>query len=78
NAAFAAGESSKGVAYLGDTKLELVDGKYKSPADDKLGDSLNLTYKSGEDSQGAVEIKVVAQNKETGATTEITPTGTTT
>ena len=78
NENFEAGESSKGELYLGNTKLELVDGKYKLPADYKLGDSLNLTYKSGEDRHGAVEIKVVAQNKETGATNELTSTGTTT
>ncbi|MCT7489439.1 hypothetical protein N5T63_11050 [Aliarcobacter cryaerophilus] len=78
NENFEAGESSKGELYLGNTKLELVDGKYKLPADYKLGDSLNLTYKSGEDRHGAVEIKVIAQNKETGATNELTSTGTTT
>lgn len=78
NENFEAGESSKGELYLGNTKLELVDGKYKLPADYKLGDSLNLTYKSGEDRHGVVEIKVVAQNKETGATNELTSTGTTT
>lgn len=78
NENFEAGESSKGELYLGNTKLELVDGKYKLPADYKLGDSLNLTYKSGEDRHGAVEIKVIALNKETGATNELTSTGTTT
>lgn len=78
NENFEAGESSKGELYLGNTKLELVDGKYKLPADYKLGDSLNLTYKSGEDRHGVVEIKVVALNKETGATNELTSTGTTT
>ena len=78
NENFEAGESSKGELYLGNTKLELVDGKYKLPADYKLGDSLNLTYKSGEDRHGAVEIKVIAQNKETGAANELTSTGTTT
>ncbi|WP_066218290.1 hypothetical protein [Aliarcobacter cryaerophilus] len=78
NENFEAGESSKGELYLGNTKLKLVDGKYKLPADYKLGDSLNLTYKSGEDRHGAVEIKVIAQNKETGATNELTSTGTTT
>ncbi|MFW3440468.1 hypothetical protein ACN9J6_02945 [Aliarcobacter butzleri] len=78
NENFEAGESSKGELYLGNTKLELVDGKYKLPADYKLGDSLNLTYKSGEDRHGAVEIKVIAQNKETGAVNELTSTGTTT
>ncbi|WNL29619.1 hypothetical protein [Aliarcobacter cryaerophilus] len=78
NENFEAGESSKGELYLGNTKLELVDGKYKLPADYKLGDSLKLTYKSGEDRHGAVEIKVIAQNKETGATNELTSTGTTT
>ncbi|MCT7433670.1 hypothetical protein N5T66_10260 [Aliarcobacter cryaerophilus] len=78
NEYFEAGESSKGELYLGNTKLELVDGKYKLPADYKLGESLNLTYKSGEDRHGTVEIKVVAQNKETGATNELTSTGTTT
>uniref|UniRef100_UPI001868DA11 hypothetical protein n=1 Tax=Aliarcobacter butzleri TaxID=28197 RepID=UPI001868DA11 len=78
NENFEAGESSKGKLYLGNTKLELVDGKYKLPADYKLGDSLNLTYKSGEDRHGAVEIKVIALNKETGATNELTSTGTTT
>ncbi|WP_323657992.1 hypothetical protein, partial [Aliarcobacter butzleri] len=77
NENFEAGESSKGKLYLGN-KLELVDGKYKLPADYKLGDSLNLTYKSGEDRHGAVEIKVIALNKETGATNELTSTGTTT
>ncbi|MFX4230727.1 Ig-like domain-containing protein, partial [Aliarcobacter butzleri] len=74
NENFEAGESSKGELYLGNTK----DGKYKLPADYKLGDSLNLTYKSGEDRHGAVEIKVIALNKETGATNELTSTGTTT
>ncbi|MFW3426321.1 hypothetical protein ACN9KI_05525 [Aliarcobacter butzleri] len=78
NENFEAGESSKGELYLGNTKLELVDGKYKLPADYKLGDSLNLTYKSGEDRHGAVEIKVIALNKETGATNELTSTGSTT
>ncbi|WP_323668487.1 hypothetical protein, partial [Aliarcobacter butzleri] len=78
NENFEAGESSKGELYLGNTKLKLVDGKYKLPADYKLGDSLNLTYKSGEDRHGAVEIKVIALNKETGATNELTSTGTTT
>ncbi|MDN5054113.1 hypothetical protein [Aliarcobacter butzleri] len=78
NENFEAGESSKGELYLGNAKLELVDGKYKLPADYKLGDSLNLTYKSGEDRHGAVEIKVIAQNKETGATNELTSTGITT
>ncbi|MCT7614256.1 hypothetical protein [Aliarcobacter butzleri] len=78
NENFEAGESSKGELYLGNTKLELVDGKYKLPADYKLGDSLNLTYKSGEDRHGAVEIKVIALNKETGAANELTSTGTTT
>ncbi|MFW2379225.1 hypothetical protein ACN4FU_07500 [Aliarcobacter butzleri] len=78
NENFEAGESSKGELYLGNTKLELVDGKYKLPADYKLGDSLNLTYKSGEDRHGAVEVKVIALNKETGATNELTSTGTTT
>ncbi|MCT7406707.1 hypothetical protein [Aliarcobacter cryaerophilus] len=78
NEKFENGEISKGELYLGNTKLELVDGKYKLPADYKLGDSLNLTYKSGEDRHGAVEIKVVAQNKETGATNELTSIGTTT
>lgn len=78
NENFEAGESSKGELYLGNTKLELVDGKYKLPADYKLGDSLNLTYKSGEDRHGVVEIKVVALNKETGAANELTSTGTTT
>uniref|UniRef100_UPI00082526FC Ig-like domain-containing protein n=2 Tax=Aliarcobacter TaxID=2321111 RepID=UPI00082526FC len=78
NEKFEAGETAKGELYLGNTKLELVDGKYKLPADYKLGDSLNLTYKSGEDRHGVVEIKVVAQNKETGATNELTSTGTTT
>ncbi|MDS1370237.1 hypothetical protein RJ999_03875 [Aliarcobacter butzleri] len=78
NENFEAGESSKGELYLGNTKLELVDGKYKLPADYKLGDSLNLTYKSGEDRHGAVEIKVIALNKETGAANELTSTGSTT
>lgn len=78
NENFEAGESSKGKLYLGNTELVLVDGKYKLPADYKLGDSLNLTYKSGEDRHGTVEIKVVALNKETGATNELTSTGTTT
>ncbi|MCR8710129.1 hypothetical protein [Aliarcobacter butzleri] len=78
NENFEAGESSKGELYLGNTKLELLDGKYKLPADYKLGDSLNLTYKSGEDRHGAVEIKVIALNKETGAANELTSTGTTT
>ncbi|MFW0702519.1 hypothetical protein ACN09M_05825, partial [Aliarcobacter butzleri] len=78
NENFEAGESSKGKLYLGNTELVLVDGKYKLPADYKLGDSLNLTYKSGEDRHGAVEIKVIAQNKETGAANELTSTGTTT
>ncbi|WP_323588464.1 hypothetical protein [Aliarcobacter butzleri] len=78
NENFEAGESSKGELYLGNTKLELVDGKYKLPADYKLGDSLNLTYKSGEDRHGAVEIKVIALNKEKHATNELTSTGTTT
>uniref|UniRef100_UPI001D0062A5 hypothetical protein n=1 Tax=Aliarcobacter butzleri TaxID=28197 RepID=UPI001D0062A5 len=78
NENFEAGESSKGELYLGNTKLELVDGKYKLPADYKLGDSLNLTYKSAEDRHGAVEIKVIALNKETGATNELTSTGSTT
>ncbi|MCG3669771.1 Ig-like domain-containing protein, partial [Aliarcobacter butzleri] len=78
NENFEAGESSKGKLYLGNDELKLVDGKYKLPADYKLGDSLNLTYKSGEDRHGAVEIKVIAQNKETGATNELTSTGTTT
>uniref|UniRef100_UPI001866AAEB Ig-like domain-containing protein n=4 Tax=Aliarcobacter butzleri TaxID=28197 RepID=UPI001866AAEB len=77
NENFEAGESSKGKLYLGNTKLELVDGKYKLPADYKLGDSLNLTYKSGEDRHGAVEIKVIALNKETGAIDELTSIGTT-
>ncbi|MFW0695951.1 hypothetical protein ACN09X_06125 [Aliarcobacter butzleri] len=75
---FEAGENAKGELYLGNTKLELVDGKYKLPADYKLGDSLNLTYKSGEDRNGTVEIKVVAQNKETGATNELSSAGSTT
>ncbi|MGJ0288687.1 hypothetical protein, partial [Aliarcobacter cryaerophilus] len=75
---FEAGENAKGELYLGNTKLELVDGKYKLPADYKLGDSLNLTYKSGEDRNGTVEIKVVALNKETGATNELTSIGDTT
>ncbi|MFX4211172.1 Ig-like domain-containing protein [Aliarcobacter butzleri] len=78
NENFEAGESSKGELYLGNTKLKLVDGKYKLPADYKLGDSLNLTYKSGEDRHGAVEIKVIALNKETGAANELTSTGSTT
>ncbi|MCG3657252.1 hypothetical protein L5F23_11085, partial [Aliarcobacter butzleri] len=78
NENFEAGESSKGELYLGNTKLKLVDGKYKLPADYKLGDSLNLTYKSGEDRHGAVEVKVIALNKETGAANELTSTGTTT
>ncbi|MFY4749512.1 Ig-like domain-containing protein [Aliarcobacter butzleri] len=78
NENFEAGESSKGKLYLGNTELVLVDGKYKLPADYKLGDSLNLTYKSGEDRHGAVEIKVIALNKETGAANELTSTGTTT
>lgn len=78
NENFEAGESSKGKLYLGNDELELVDGKYKLPADYKLGDSLNLTYKSGEDRHGAVEIKVIALNKETGAANELTSTGTTT
>ncbi|MCG3667739.1 hypothetical protein L5F24_06950 [Aliarcobacter butzleri] len=78
NENFEAGETAKGELYLGNTKLELVDGKYKLPADYKLGDSLNLTYKSGEDRHGAVEIKVIALNKETHATNELTSTGTTT
>ncbi|MFW0712643.1 hypothetical protein [Aliarcobacter butzleri] len=75
---FEAGENAKGELYLGNTKLELVDGKYKLPAEYKLGDSLNLTYKSGEDRNGTVEIKVVAQNKETGATNELSSAGSTT
>ncbi|MFW3343221.1 hypothetical protein, partial [Aliarcobacter butzleri] len=78
NENFEAGESSKGKLYLGNDELKLVDGKYKLPADYKLGDSLNLTYKSGEDRHGAVEIKVIALNKETGAANELTSTGTTT
>ncbi|MEV9616090.1 hypothetical protein, partial [Aliarcobacter butzleri] len=78
NENFEAGESSKGKLYLGNDELELVDGKYKLPADYKLGDSLNLTYKSGEDRHGAVEIKVIALNKETHAANELTSTGTTT
>ncbi|RZV14134.1 hypothetical protein D3M61_06085 [Aliarcobacter butzleri] len=78
NENFEAGESSKGELYLGNTELVLVDGKYKLPADYKLGDSLNLTYKSGEDRHGAVEIKVIALNKETHATNELTSTGSTT
>ncbi|MFX4243658.1 hypothetical protein ACOL22_12920, partial [Aliarcobacter butzleri] len=75
NENFEAGESSKGKLYLGNTELVLVDGKYKLPADYKLGDSLKLTYKSGEDRHGAVEIKVIALNKETGAANELTSTG---
>ncbi|MCT7610035.1 Ig-like domain-containing protein [Aliarcobacter butzleri] len=78
NENFEAGESSKGKLYLGNDEPKLVDGKYKLPADYKLGDSLNLTYKSGEDRHGAVEIKVIALNKETGAANELTSTGTTT
>ncbi|WP_419673870.1 hypothetical protein ACN2C0_05495 [Aliarcobacter butzleri] len=78
NENFEAGESSEGKLYLGNTELVLVDGKYKLPADYKLGDSLNLTYKSGEDRHGAVEIKVIALNKETHATNELTSTGSTT
>ncbi|MDN5107788.1 Ig-like domain-containing protein [Aliarcobacter butzleri] len=78
NENFEDGESSKGELYLGNTELVLVDGKYKLPPDYKLGDSLNLTYKSGEDRHGTVEIKVIALNKETDATNELTSTGTTT
>lgn len=77
NEIFEAGETAKGELYLGNTKLELVNGKYKLPADYKLGDTLNLNYKSGEDRNGTVEIKVVVVNKETGATNELTSSGAT-
>ena len=77
NENFEAGEDAKGELYLGNTKLELVDGKYKLPSDYKLGDSLNLTYKSGENRNGTVEIKVVAVNQETGAEYELTSQGST-
>ncbi|WP_026802848.1 hypothetical protein [Aliarcobacter lanthieri] len=73
NEHFEAGETAKGKLLLDGIELDYVEGKgYKLPDGIDPKDKLNFTYKSGENRHGTVDIKVVVENKETGATNSLT------
>ncbi|RBQ27090.1 hypothetical protein, partial [Arcobacter sp. CECT 9188] len=73
NEHFEAGETAKGKLLLDGIELDYVKGKgYKLPDDVDPKDKLNFTYKSGDNRHGTVDIKVVVENQETGATNSLT------
>ncbi|MFV7789341.1 hypothetical protein ACNO6Z_00640 [Aliarcobacter lanthieri] len=73
NEHFEAGETAKGKLLLDGIELDYVEGKgYKLPDGVDPKDKLNFTYKSGENRYGTVDIKVIVENQETGATNSLT------